>query len=481
MLKLLCPLIFFIFSSIIAKAQNAKSSLNTLQEISGRYIEVIDKKITHYTKRITSKTEKTLTKLSYWENKIKVLLQKTSPATAERLFGNNQVTFTSLLQQIKNGEALTLQAQSLYNKYRDDLTTNLKYLSQQKEHLDSGLLKKIKTTSSKMQQLNFEEDEVSTVQQFIKERKKLLFEQAYQQLGKSKYLLKINKESYYYTETLKNYKDLLNDSKKAEETGKNILNKIPAFQQFAQKNSMLASMFGSGNSMPTTGGNLMGLQTRMSIENLIQGNIAAGGNNTEKGFRQNIVQAQTEINKLKDKIANQLPGAGTGGGVMPDFKPNIQKSKTFTQRLEYGANMQFSRSSSLMPDMADVGLNIGYKINDKSVIGIGGSYKLGLGSIDRIRITNQGASLRTYTDWKLKKQFFISGGFEMNYLSDALSLSQLKVQSWQRSGLLGFSKKISVKSKHFKETKIQLLYDFLSQQHIPVSSPLLFRMGYNLK
>ena len=476
-------IITFIFSLLLsaaACAQKADSTIASLQQLPTKYLSSIDKKITTYSSRITSKTEKTLTKLSKWENKIHNLLSKADPAAAERLFGNNQLTFTSLLQQVQQGETIALQAQAPYDKYRDDITTSLKYIAQQKQQLDSSILKKATATSAKMKELNAEQDNSEAVQQFIKTRKKQLMVQALQQAGSSKYLAKINKESFYYTETLKNYKELFSDSKKAEETGKEILNKIPAFQQFMQKNSMLAAMFGGGGDIPAGGGSLAGLQTRASVQSLIQDRIAAGGPNAEQAFRQNIEQAQAELGKLKDKLLNAPLGAGSGGGEMPDFTPtNMQQTKTFAQRIVYGTDMQFSRSSSLMPGTSDIGLSIGYKISDKNVVGIGGSYKLGMGSIDDIRFSNQGASLRSYTDWKLKKQFYLSGGFEMNYLADPVSPYHLPVQSWQQSGLLGISKKISIKSKWFKETKLQLLYDFLSQQHLPVSQPLLFRVGYN--
>ena len=72
MYKLLLLLFVFQFlSGNNALAQKADSTLDALQEIPVKYITGIDKKITQYTNRITSKTEKTLTKLSRWENKIK--------------------------------------------------------------------------------------------------------------------------------------------------------------------------------------------------------------------------------------------------------------------------------------------------------------------------------------------------------------------------------------------------------------------------
>ncbi len=56
---------------------------------------------------------------------------------------------------------------------------------------------------------------------------------------------------------------------------------------------------------------------------------------------------------------------------MPDFKPNNQKIKSFLKRLEYTTDVQFSKTNSLLPNTANIGLGIGYKLNDKSIIGIG--------------------------------------------------------------------------------------------------------------
>ena len=129
MCKLFVTFIVLILSNIYSYSQLADSTLISLQQIPAKYITGIDKKIDKYASRVTSKTEKTLTKLSRWENKIKNLLEKTSPETATRLFGNNQLTFASLLEKIKQGEAVSFQYKAPYDKYRDDLSTGLKYLA----------------------------------------------------------------------------------------------------------------------------------------------------------------------------------------------------------------------------------------------------------------------------------------------------------------------------------------------------------------
>ncbi len=479
------PFILFIYlfsSGVNALGQKpADSTIDRLQQIPVSYLTVIDKKADRYTSQVTSKTEKTLTNLSRWENKIHILLQKVNPASAERLFSTNQLTFTVMLQKLREGEAITNQYRTQYDGYRDKLTTDLKYLQSQKENINSKLIKPLENTGKKISILNEEEEKSDGLQQLIKDRKKQLIGESLQYIGKSKYLTKINKESWYYAESLRNYKEIFNDETKAETVAKGVLNQIPAFQQFVQKNSLLASLFGTNPmDMSGSGASLAGLQTRENVQSLIQDRIASGGPNVMQDVQQNILAAQSQINKLKSQIQS---GSSSGQTDLPDFKPNLERTKTFSQRLEFGSNFQFGKSNYLLPSSANVGLKVGYKINSKSVAGIGASYNLGLGFVQRIVFSNQGISLRSFMDWKLKKQFFISGGMEMNYLAalpdNSITQPNITFGKWQEAALMGISKKISVKNKWVKSTQIQLLYDFLSHQHLPVSQPVVFRMGYN--
>src|SRR5690606_8024727 len=104
-------------------------------------------------------------------------------------------------------------------------------------------------------------------------------------------------------------------------------------------------------------------------------------------------------------------------------------------------------------------------------IGVGGSYKVGWGKdIRNIVVTSQGAALRSFIDIKLKGSFFVSGGYEYNY-QPAIAVAgngvDQKELGWTQSGLVGLSKIVSMKTKFFKKTKVQLLYDFLSHQQEP--------------
>lgn len=475
---------YFAFIAVILTAQFSSAQIDStaksLRNIPTKYLNEIDKKIERYSTRVTRKTEKTLTRLSRWETKIHGMLQKLSPETAERLFDNNQPTFTSLLRKIENGQVITLRYKAQYDQYRDDVTTSLEYLANQKDRLDSGLVKKVEATRNRMDQLINDEDDNEALQQFIKERRKELIEQAIQHIGKSKYLTKIKKEAYYYAESLKNYKELFSDKKKAEETVTNILKKIPAFQQFMRSNSELASLFGQPGDVANAS-DIAGLQTRASIQNLIQDRIAAGGQNAREVFNQNMQEAQVALNNLKDRMLSSIP-ATEGENSLPDFKPNMQRSKTILQRLEYAFNLQFGKSNNLFPATTNIAATVGYKINDKSVTGFGVSYKLGMGTIQRIRLTHEGIGLRSFIDWKLKKELFITGGYELNYNTQFKNISLLtNPDALQQSALIGVTKKIAIKTKWVKSTNIQLLYDFLSREHVPVSQPVLFRIGYGIK
>ena len=383
-----------------------------------------------------------------------------------------------------------MQYSKRYDEYRDKLGNAMGYIStiQQQKKADTGTLgeagithsglDKALTLKATLQRLDTLVNNTEAVQQFIKERKQQLIDQSIQYIGKSKWLQKINKESYYYIETLRNYREIFNDPKKAEETALTILNKIPAFQEFIRKNSMLASLFavpGGG-----AGPSLAGLQTRASVQNLIQQQFGSGPN-AMAALRDNVQAAQAQLNQLKDRILQA--GGGSSADDLPDFKPNNQKAKTFLQRIELSTNLQHQRSSSFLPVTSDIGLSVGYKLNDRSVAGIGASGRLGWGkSIQQLRITGEGASMRTFFNWKLKSKgsFWLSGGAELNYQARFYSTAILNnFNNWQQSALIGVMKKYSVGKK--LKGSMSLLYDALYNQQVPVRQPVVFRVGYSLK
>jgi len=222
--------------------------------------------------------------------------------------------------------------------------------------------------------------------------------------------------------------------------------------------------------------NMTGLQTRDQVQATIQDRLQSMGPNAQASMQQGISDAQSQLSKLR----NQFSSSGSTED-MPDFKPKEQKTKTFLQRLEYGTNVQTVRSNYYFPSTTDIALSVGYKLGDKNIVGIGASYKMGWGKdIQHIALSSEGIGFRSFADIKLKGSFFVSGGFEYNYQQPFGSIEQIKyLNAWQQSGLIGISKIISLKTKFFKKTKVQVLWDMLSYQQVPKTPAIKFRVGYS--
>jgi len=450
-------------------------------KISPKYFDAVNKKAENLTQGLDKKSKKVLARMQKQEARLQKKLVKIDSIAANNIFSNTAEKYNQLQEKLKNTGKL-----SQYIPKLDTLTTSLKFLEQNQEWL--GNVKdakgKLDEASSKLKELQSKLQGAENIKQFLKERREYLRQQL-EKFGLAKELKKINKEVYYYSQQINEYKAILKDPKKIEKKAIELLSKTKVFQDFMKKNSILASLFRmpvDDPNNPAYLASLAGLQTRSQVNSLIQSQIAAGGPNVQQQFSQNLQAAQSQLQQLKDKINKW--GGGSSDEIMPEgFKPNNQKTKSFFERLEYGTDIQTQRATNLFPITSDLGVSVGYKLNDKSIIGFGASYKIGWGSgWNNFHITHQGVGLRSYVDWKLKGSFWISGGYEQNYKTEITSIDQLyDISAWQQSGLLGISKVVSVKSKMFKKTKIQLLWDFLSYQQVPRAQPIVFRIGYNLK
>jgi len=449
--------------------------------VSARYIQSVQSTASSLEDKLDKKTEKLLRRLQQQESRIYKKLQKTDSTKAKALIQQSEAQYKRLEQNIaKLGKKGNTYIPSL-----DTLTGSLKFL-----HQNPDLLKlkdnagQLTGALDKVQGLQQQFNKAELVKKLIKERKQTLTNQL-QGLGFMKELKQINKQVYYYQAQVNEYKEILKDHKKAERKALELLSQTKLFKDFMQKNSQLASLFRLPTNNPTDpaalNASLAGLQTRAQVNNVLQQQLAAPGAMDQ--FQQNMQDAQSQLNSLKNKLGNQLGNTGGKDIDIPEgFKPNQQKVKSFKDRLEYNTDFQSQRSNGYFPTTSDIGLSVGYKLNDKSIIGIGGAYKLGWGrNIQNIKITHQGIGIRSYVDWKIKGGFWLTGGYEQNYRQQFNSIEVLKdLSAWQQSGLIGLSKQINLNSKIFKRTSVKLLWDFLSYQQVPRTQPILFRVGYGL-
>ena len=457
---------------LFAFSQDTQNN-DVLPSLPGKYYNKLSNKISGIQELLDKKTTRYLQKIAKQEQKLYAKLYKKDSAKAKEIFGD----VNSRYQGLTNKTAKHLPI--AYSSKLDSIQSAFKFLDN--NALDPKLQREIKQGLSKAGELQNSLNQTEYIKSYLRERKQFLAAQL-EKFGMLKELKQLNKEIYYYHRQIKEYKDLLNDADKLERKILDLVAKLPAFKEFFNKNSALASLFGSGGSADPAllQASLASLQSRTQVNQLIQQQLSSGGPNAMSVFRQNMQQAQSQLNQLKQQLVG-LGSGDIGNGEIPDFKVNSQKTKSFRQRLELGTNIQTSSASYYFPVKTDLGISVGYRLNDKSVIGIGASYKIGFGkNWQNIQMSSQGASVRSFLEYSLKGTFSVAGGYELNYLSEFDRLQELSTLSaWQQSGLLGMSKIVSLQTKFFKKTKVQLLWDFLSYQQIPRSQPILFRVGYN--
>jgi len=473
-------LLILLLAFLISNSANSQDSTGHpgISQIPSKYFDAVSKKANTLQEKLDKKSQNVLDRMQKQETKLQNKLAKIDSLATHNIFSNSADKYNQLKEKLKSTGKF-----SQYIPKLDTLATSFKFLDQHPEFLNNvkDAKEKLADASEKLNEFKDKLKSAEDIKQFLKERKQYLKEQLVK-FGFAKELKKINKEVYYYSQQIKEYKEIFKDPAKAERKAIELLSKTKLFQDFMKKNSMLASLFRipTDPNDPPFQASLAGLQTRAQVNSLIQNQIAAGGPGAQQQFSQNLQGAQSQLKQLKDKI-NKL-GGGNSDDIMPEgFKPNDQKTKSFFQRLEFGTNIQTQKSTNFFPTISDIGLSLGYKLNDKSIIGLGTSFKVGWGTgWNNIQITQQGLSFRSFIDWKLKGSLWISGGYEQNLKTLITRMDQIRdISAWQKSGLIGVSKVVSVKSKVFKKTKLQLLWDFLSYQQVPRAQPLVFRIGYN--
>jgi hypothetical protein len=498
--KALCLLAALWLAGITTHAQSADSVSGKLLSLPSRWFGRIQSKAAGLDQQITRSSEKYLQRLAKKEDQLRRKLFRQDSAAALRVFGNNPMDYSALLSKLQQAGAVGGvgygnvgsglpsggnaggNGGSVYLPYMDSIKTSLKFLQQNKGLLSNGaqLGDAMNTSLAQVGQLQSRMQVAEWIRQQIS-----LHKQALQQsLSQYAHLPPdiqgayqgYSQQAYYYGAQLKAYTAQFSDPDQLTKKALGLLNQRPDFQSFMKTHSDLAGLFslpGGGNTPQA----LAGLQTKAGVQQQLQGKVAAAGPDGQAMIQQNIQSAKTKLKAWQDKVAQA--GGGNSAMEVPDFRPNTQKTKTLWGRLQYGLNFQSLPSTYVFPATSDIGASIGYKLNDRNLISIGASYKMGWGKdIQHISISGQGVGLRSSMETKIKGSFSAYGGFEYNYQQIIYNLTQLRnLNYWTRSGLVGVTKQYHISNK--VKGELQLLWDFLSYQQVPKTQPILFRVGYN--
>jgi hypothetical protein len=467
-LLLLCNTIF---------AQQDSSLLNRILSFPDKVFGAIDKKASRLETKLSGTTEKALARMQRQEDKLKrKLLKRGDTLVANEIFGSGNISYDSLYRRAKDNKG----GLAAYSPHLDSLTNALQFLNKiDTLPVNNNPAQLLNKSLYDVQNLQAKLNQTEQFRKYLQQRQRYLKERM-QQLGMVKEYRKLQKEIFYYQAKVKELKHGFEQPDKAEKVVVHLLRKVPAFQDFFVQNSPLASVFqlpGSGAINGATAVNTA-FPTRAMVQQTLLTRIVSTAN-PQQVIQQNIQAGSSYFNSVRGRAQQLFNSNGSSDLDMPDFKVNNQKTKSFWKRIELGTNLQTVRGTYYFPATSDIGLSAGYKLSDKSIIGIGTSTKIGWGrGWNNIDVTAQGLSLRSFLDVKLKGNFWLSGGAEMNYRSQFRTIDVLKnYNAWQQSALIGVSKKYSIGKKW--KGNAQVLYDFLWMRQVPQTQAFLFRIGYN--
>jgi hypothetical protein len=484
--KAFCLLAGLCLVVMTSYGQSVDSVTGQLAGFPSRFFGRVRSKAANLDQQMTRQTGKYLQRLAKQEDKLRKQLFRQDSAAALRLLGKTPFDYQALLAKLHSpvsgsvGVGPTATG-NVYLPYLDSVKTSIKFLQQNKMLLAGGAqwegsmnasLAQVNQLQSKIQVTEYIRQQVNQHKAALQQ---VLSQYAHLPSGIQNMYQGYSQQAYYYSAQLKQYQTELSDPDKLTKRALVILNQRTDFPSFMKTYSDLSGLF----SLPgrTNGPQaIAGLQTRSSVQQQLQGKVVAAGPDGQAAIQQNIQSAKAKLKSWQDKVMRA--GGGSSTMDVPDFRPNTQKTKTLWGRLQYGLNFQSLPSTYAFPATSDIGASLGYKVNDRNLVGIGASYKIGWGKdIQHIAITSQGAGLRTFWETKIKGSFSAYGGFEYSYQQIIYSPAQINnLNYWTRSGLIGVTKQYHISSK--VKGELQLLWDFLSYQQVPKTQPILFRVCY---
>jgi hypothetical protein len=502
-----CLAALLCLSVTMTHAQSVDSATDKLTHFPMRVFGSIQSRAASLNQRLQRQTQKYLQKLQQQEARLEKKLYALDSGAAKTLFANSSQQYGQLLQKLQSDTGSSHQKLTgEYQPVADSLHGALAFLQKNPQVLSQGgsinsalpgqattslspaMQAKIQASMSQLQALQARMQDAGQIKAYMQLRKQLIGQYIAQHANLQGVLGKpyasMQQNMYYFSAQVTQYKNELNSPDQLEQKALAMLSRLPAFSGFMKTNSQLSSIFtlpGSASSPQV----LAGLQTRTQISATVKSQVTAAAsgsnsnNNSGSAASSPVESAQTQLAGYKSKLS-QL-GGGSSDIDAPNFRPNDQKTRSILSRFQYGVDFQTTQSTYYFPAMTTLGLNLSYRLGHGNDVGIGAAMKIGWGTgFNHIAVTGQGAGLRSFFDIAIKGSFSATASFEYNYTTPFTAYQQLReIQYWTKSGLIGVSKTVSMKSRMLKQTKLSLLWDFLSYQAVPKTTPLIFRVGYN--
>jgi len=198
----------------------------------------------------------------------------------------------------------------------------------------------------------------------------------------------------------------------------------------------------------------------------------------------NDMSTAVKRNSLAGKPLSERLVLGGTFQIIPAYSKQQQPASPAGRQQHTGNNSNSAYSNnnndSKVPTSVDISPLLGYRINKKLTVGVGGTYRAIL-EIDDLKRKDQVYGYRGFIQQHAIKGFFVHGEYENLNTAGLTTDSGDKVnRSWQPAGLAGIGKEFDF----FKQAKGQVifLYNFLHEDGAsPYRKPWMIRFGFNLQ
>jgi exonuclease VII large subunit len=307
-----CLFVCMLLGPAFAYCQSDETNSGGVVQLPGRLLRRIEDKTASLDQQLTRQTEKYLQRMQRREQRLYKKLYKSDSAAAKALFAGSAGQYTAFAQKLANdtgGAGRTLSGE--YRPYTDSIQGMLKFLNTNPSGALTTTSPQLQSSLRQLQSLEAKMQDADQVKEYVRQRKQQIAQYIQQHTNLASLLGKdyqgMNQDLYYYSQQVRQYKEMLNDPDKLEKEALTLLDKLPAFQSFMKQNSQLAGLFNLPGNYGSPGA-VAGLQTRDQVAALIQQQVSAGGAGGAAALQGNLQSAQSQLDGYKDKLS-QLGGA----------------------------------------------------------------------------------------------------------------------------------------------------------------------------
>jgi hypothetical protein len=278
-----------------------------------------------------------------------------------------------------------------------------------------------------------------------------------------KYLGKMEKERYYYTAQVNEYRKVLRNPSLADGKLTDAIRKDPRFGDYV-------------TALPAKPQNPDRMQPRRLVRDMMQ----SSASDIDPDAARLIGDAGREANDVLDKLRSRSATFGCldNAAQMPRFTPNPYKTKSFFERIDVGFNLRFDSRTRFLPASGVAGVQASFRFDTRFSIGALADYRFGTGEVKNIRLSHAGYGFGAFAGYRIWKGLGIQTGYERSRRAETETNEIRYPAAWYSSALAGLTWEYGI-GKKLKGT-VAVLFDALYRRHTPQTNALQWRMGWNL-